>query len=69
MKHRTLGKTGLQVSELALGGLFVSSFGGAFEQAREAIHRAFQLGINYVDTAPGYLNSEEVLGKVLPEIE
>jgi len=69
MKLRTLGKTGLQVSELALGGLFVSSFGGAFEQAREAIHRAFELGINYVDTAPGYLNSEEVLGKVLPEID
>ena len=69
MKQRALGRTGLQVTELALGGLFVSSHGGAFEQAREAIHRAFELGINYVDTAPGYLNSEEVFGRVLPEIE
>ncbi len=65
MKTRPLGKTGLQVSELALGGLFVSSYGAAYEQAREAVHRALELGVNYVDTAPGYANSEEVLGRAL----
>ncbi len=65
MRKRTLGKTGLQVSELSLGGLFVSSIGGEFEQARGAILRALELGVNYVDTAPGYANSEEVLGKAL----
>ncbi len=65
MKTRTLGRTGLQVSELALGGLFVSSVGGEYEQARAAIRRALDLGVNYIDTAPGYLNSEEVLGKAL----
>lgn len=65
MKKRPLGKTGLQVSELAMGGLFVSSIGGEYEQARTAIHRALELGVNYIDTAPGYLNSEEVLGKAL----
>jgi len=27
MKTRTLGKTGLEVSELGLGGLFISSYG------------------------------------------
>ena len=43
MKHRKLGRTGLQVSELALGGLFVSSHGAAFEQGRAAIHRALEL--------------------------
>ncbi len=65
MKTRTLGRTGLQVSELGLGGLFISSYGSEFEQARLAILRALDLGITYVDTAPGYANSEEVLGKAL----
>jgi len=65
MKTRPLGKTGLQVSELALGGLFVSSVGGEYDQAKAAIHRALALGVNYIDTAPGYANSEEVLGKAL----
>ena len=55
------------MSELALGGLFVSSVGGEFEQARAAITRAIGLGVNYIDTAPGYANSEEVLGKVLKD--
>ena len=65
MKKRSLGKTGLQVTELGLGGLFVSSVGGEYEQAREAIHRALSLGVNYIDTAPGYHNSEEVIGRAL----
>ncbi len=66
MNTRTLGKTGLAVSELGLGGLFVSSHGGAeFEQSRRAIRRALELGINYIDTAPTYADSEEVLGNAL----
>ncbi|MCL4507443.1 MAG: aldo/keto reductase [Chloroflexi bacterium] len=69
MKTRLLGKTGLQVSELALGGLFVSSYGGDYDQARAAIHRALELGVNYIDTAPGYGNSEEVLGKALDGVK
>jgi aryl-alcohol dehydrogenase-like predicted oxidoreductase len=64
-----LGKTGLEVSRLGLGGLFVSKVGGPFGQAREAVHRAIELGINYLDTAPGYLNSEEVLGRALADLE
>ncbi|HEY3289488.1 MAG TPA: aldo/keto reductase [Anaerolineae bacterium] len=67
MKTRLLGKTGLRVSELALGGLFVSAYGGPYEQAREAIHRALDLGVNYIDTAPGYGNSEEVIGRALED--
>jgi aryl-alcohol dehydrogenase-like predicted oxidoreductase len=65
LKKRRLGKTGLEVTELGLGGLFVSSWGGQFEQTSEAIHRALDLGINYIDTAPGYGNSEEVIGRAL----
>lgn len=69
MKTRPLGKTGLQVTELALGGLFVSSYGGEYDQAKAAIDRALELGVNYVDTAPGYGNSEEVLGKALEGVK
>jgi aryl-alcohol dehydrogenase-like predicted oxidoreductase len=29
------------------------------------VHRALELGVNYIDTAPTYANSEEVLGRVL----
>jgi len=65
MQYRTLGRTGLQVSRLALGGLFVSKVGAELEDGIRAVHRALELGVNYIDTAPGYADSEEVLGKAL----
>jgi aryl-alcohol dehydrogenase-like predicted oxidoreductase len=66
MEYRTLGRTGLEVSVLSLGGLFVSKAGGEDRQrAVDATHRALELGVNYVDTAPSYLDSEEVLGEAL----
>lgn len=68
MEYRTLGRTGLDVSVLSMGGLFVSKIGGGREQARAAVHRALELGVNYVDTAPGYLDSEEVLGEALEDV-
>jgi len=67
MDYRTLGKTGLSVSVLSLGGLFVSAAGGPFERAREAVHHALSRGVNYIDTAPMYLDSEEVLGRILAD--
>jgi aryl-alcohol dehydrogenase-like predicted oxidoreductase len=69
MEYRTLGKTGIEVSRLGMGGLFVSEVGGPFEQAKQAVHRALALGVNYIDTAPGYLNSEEVLGRILEDVD
>lgn len=69
MKRRVLGKTGLAVSELGMGGLFVSRYGTAFDEGREAILWAVDLGVNFIDTAPGYADSESVIGKVLPEID
>ena len=68
MKKRFLGKTGLEVSELGLGGLFISSIGAEYEQAKKAVFRALELGVNYFDTAPTYANSEEVLGNVLEDV-
>lgn len=69
MQKRTLGRTGLMVSEVALGGLYTSSLGGGVDNARNIVQRAVNLGINYIDTAPRYADSEETLGHVLPLIE
>jgi len=66
MKKRILGRTGLEVSVLGMGGLFVSKVGGkGRDEAYAAVRRALELGVNYVDTAPGYQDSEEVLGNAL----
>ncbi len=73
MQYRPLGKTGLEVSALTLGGGFV---GGLFVHQREdlqraVLHRALEAGINWIDTAPLYGNgaSEENLGKLLAELK
>ncbi len=65
MKERILGKTNLPVSELALGGLFTSSLGHGLEETCRILKRAVELGITYIDTAPAYADSEEVLGAAL----
>lgn len=69
MEYRTLGKTGLKVSALSLGG---AELGGHYWPVEEAVairavHTAFDLGINFIDTSPfyGLTNSETVLGKAL----
>ncbi len=67
MEYRALGGTGLSVSVLSLGGLFVSVAGGPFDRAREAVHHAQARGVNYIDTAPMYLDSEDVLGRILAD--
>jgi aryl-alcohol dehydrogenase-like predicted oxidoreductase len=67
MRTKTLGRTGLRVSELALGGLFTSQYGGTFDQSQAAILKALDLGINYIDTAPAYFDSEKVIGKALKD--
>jgi aryl-alcohol dehydrogenase-like predicted oxidoreductase len=69
MEKRTLGRTGLKVSLLGMGGLFISSVGGkGRDEACSAIRRALELGVNYLDSAPGYADSEEVLGIALEGI-
>ena len=69
MEKRTLGRTGLKVSLFGMGGLFISSVGGkGRDEACSAIRRALELGANYLDSAPGYADSEEVLGIALKGI-
>lgn len=65
MLTRTLGRTGIPVSSISLGGLFISQFGGDRSRAIATIRRALERGINLFDTAPRYYDSEEVLGEAL----
>ncbi len=69
MEKVKLGKTNLEVSRLGLGGLFVRSASAAPGEARQAVSRAVELGVNYIDTAPTYGDSEEVLGSILEDID
>jgi len=70
MEKRRLGRTGLEVSVLGLGGLFLSTWGANDQAAaRQATQRALALGVNWVDTAPGYFDSETVLGYALAGAE
>ncbi len=73
MIYRTLGRTGLQVSQLGLGAMRLPMTGAGDqavidrELAIPLLHRAFELGINYIDTAVGYCNqdSQRVVGEAL----
>ncbi len=70
MPVRTLGKTGLQVSILAFGGgsRFTGFKDAGYRDEDKAVAillRAFELGINYIDTADDYGVSEERFGKAL----
>ncbi len=59
----------MKVSQVGFGGLFVASFSAQYDEARKAVQHGLDLGINYFDTAPGYGNSEEVLGKALAGVK
>ncbi len=71
MKYRTLGRTGMKVSEIGFGAWAIG--GGWGDQndndSIKALHKALDLGINFIDTAAGYGNgrSEKVIAKVLKE--
>ncbi len=67
MQYRTLGRTGIKVSPYALGTLmFASSFGNPDpEDSIRIIHKAIDAGINFIDTADSYGDSEEIVGRAL----
>jgi len=65
MEKLPLGKTGLNVSRLGIG---LSEIGSSDEAtARDVLIQAFELGINFFDTAACYKRSEEFFGKVMSE--
>src|SRR5213595_470164 len=67
MRYRRLGSSDLEISEIALGSWLTYGGGVAREQAEACVTRAFEVGINFIDTANVYSGgrAEEFLGEVL----
>lgn len=66
MEYRILGKTGLKISRMGLGGIPIQRIDA--EGTRTLMHQLKEMGVNYVDTARGYTVSEEYLGYALEGI-
>lgn len=73
MQYRKFGRTGIAISALGFGAMRLpfENVGDKkvfnVEESIRAIHRAFELGVNYIDTAPYYCDgeSEVIVGKAL----
>src|SRR5579864_7454081 len=67
MKYRQLGASDLQVSEISLGSWLTYGVGVKEQASRACVDKAFDLGINFIDTANVYGRgaAESVLGETL----
>jgi aryl-alcohol dehydrogenase-like predicted oxidoreductase len=67
VRYRRLGSSDLDVSEISLGSWLTYGGGVADNQAEACVAKAFELGINFIDTANVYSQggAEELLGEVL----
>jgi len=68
MRTRTLGRTGVQVSEYCLGAMMFGAWGNPdHDDCVRIIDRALDAGVNFIDTADVYSagESEEIVGKAL----
>jgi voltage-dependent potassium channel beta subunit len=69
MKYRRLGNSGLKVSEIGLGSWLTYGESIGSNTAVDCIHHAYDLGINFFDTANAYNNgeAEKVVGHALKD--
>jgi aryl-alcohol dehydrogenase-like predicted oxidoreductase len=70
MKYRKLGRTGIEVSEIGYGAWGIGGIqwlGGNDTEALQALHKAIDAGLNFIDTALAYGDghSEKLIGEVL----
>jgi len=78
MHRRTLGRTGLSVSEIGFGAVEIGMEYGiqvagqpnqpSRQQAIEIVRTALDKGVNVVDTARGYGASESIIGEAIEDI-
>ncbi len=72
MNYRTLGRTGLSVSELGYGAWGIGKtmwIGADDEESMQALRRSIERGVNFIDTALGYGDghSEQLVGRAVRE--
>lgn len=72
MNYRRLGRTGFEVSEIGYGAWGIGGGqwqGGTDEESMRAVHRAIELGLNFIDTALAYGegHSEHLVGRIVRE--
>lgn len=78
MQHRPLGRTGMDVTDIGLGALEIGRPWGlksaedpglppALEEVDRLLRKALDLGINFIDTAAAYEDSEERIGQTIPD--
>jgi aryl-alcohol dehydrogenase-like predicted oxidoreductase len=68
MEYRELGRTGLRVSEISFGAWGIGGdawIGASEDESVRALRRALDLGVNLIDTARGYGESERIVGSVV----
>ncbi|MCL2046987.1 MAG: aldo/keto reductase [Oscillospiraceae bacterium] len=63
MEKIRFGKTELMVSKVAFGGIPIQRL--SLEEAVKVVRGAIDLGVNFIDTANGYTDSEEKIGQAL----
>lgn len=70
MRTRALGRSGLQVSEVSLGSWLTLGSRVDYNETARLVHHAFDLGINFFDTADVYAQgeAEKALGESLREL-
>ena len=66
MEYRVLGKTGLTISRMGLGGIPIQRIDA--EGTKKLVYQLMEAGVNYIDTARGYTVSEQYLGYALEGI-
>lgn len=76
MKYVKMGDTGIEVSQIGLGTWAIGggpAWNGdlAVQQCVDTITKAVEVGVNFIDTAPGYNfgNSEVMVGKALEQLD
>jgi len=65
MEKRRLGKTDMDVSVLGFGGAEIGYHNVTNEQVAELLNSALDAGLNVIDTAECYHNSEEMIGRAV----
>ncbi len=65
IEHRTLGQTGLQVSVLGFGGSEIGYAPITPDDLDRLLGNALDVGINVIDTAECYADSEDAIGQAL----